>query len=297
MIIDSHCHTHCSDGSVSIVERIEMIKRLNKDVATITDHDFISPKSVSIAQEACDGMTFIPGIELTSHYNGCLVHVLGYFVDPSSTDLTQHIEELDYLDSVKTTKMLFALEKRGIKITLDELVNNPIHTTYYLNLIKVLAKKLHNDSALVFDHYMGSMKESGNDWITFVDCSVAKAIDIIHSSGGIAVLAHPGYGNDQMMKNLGFLYNTEETISHFCKMGLDGVETHCPSHSLDENLYYASIAKELNLLQTEGSDCHGDDDYLGPSLMESFTQEFDDGYERLLRAYRKRYRKEWGGLW
>ena len=297
MIIDCHCHTNCSDGTVSIVERIEMIKRLNKNVATITDHDFISPESVAIAKNACELMPYIPGIELTSHYNGFLVHILGYFVDPSSTSLQKHIEQLDYLDVLKTTKILKALKDKGIDIALDELVTNSIHNTYYLNLIKVLAKRLNNDSSLVLRNYMEAMKESGNDWVTFIDCSVGKAIDIIHNSGGIAVLAHPGYENELIMKDLGFLHNDEHSITHFCELGLDGIETHCPSHSPQEYVYYDSIADNLGLLHTEGSDCHGESDSSGPSIMETFTQDYDDGYERLLRAYKKRYKKDWDGLW
>ncbi len=49
--------------------------------------------------------------------------------------------------------------------------------------------------------------------------------------------------------------------------GLDGIETHTPVHTQAEITYYEELARRFNLLATSGSDCHGDDPYLGPALM------------------------------
>ena len=52
MNIDAHCHTNCSDGNVTIEERIAMIKAAGYQAATITDHDFISGEQVRRATQA-----------------------------------------------------------------------------------------------------------------------------------------------------------------------------------------------------------------------------------------------------
>ena len=297
MKMDSHCHTNCSDGSISICERIEMIRKLNYDAATITDHDFISLKQVKIAVNACQEIPYIPGIELTADEKGKIVHILGYFVEPENEDLQEHIKEIDNLELSKTKKIIKNLKEKKISIEMDELENNSLHSAHYLNLIKVLAKKLDFDKSLIFKYYMGAMIETNSNWTTFCECSVQKAINLIHKAGGVAVLAHPGFDNDPFMRPLGFLNNTEKEISLFTEWGLDGIECHCPSHSKEQYRYFEKMAEKFDLGMTEGSDCHGNDEYLGPSLMDKFQTEFDDGYERILHIQRKRYGKRWNPQW
>ena len=80
MRIDAHCHTDCSDGNVTIEERIAMIRSSGLDAATITDHDFISKEQVALARRHCQEMPYIPGIELSLRHQNKVVHLLGYFI-------------------------------------------------------------------------------------------------------------------------------------------------------------------------------------------------------------------------
>jgi 3',5'-nucleoside bisphosphate phosphatase len=98
MQIDLHCHTDCSDGNVSIEERIAMIRRAGFDAATITDHDFISVEQVHRAAQAAAPLPYIPAIELTTAADGSVVHLLGYFIDPANTALQNHINRVQALD-------------------------------------------------------------------------------------------------------------------------------------------------------------------------------------------------------
>ena len=80
MRIDAHCHTDCSDGVLSIKDRMHFIKECGYPAGTITDHDYISSSMVAEAERAEPDLMFVPGIELTSSYSGKTVHILGYFV-------------------------------------------------------------------------------------------------------------------------------------------------------------------------------------------------------------------------
>lgn len=286
MKIDAHCHTNCSDGVLTIEERMAMVVDLGFDAATITDHDYISTAQVELARSCAPQIPYIPGIEFSCINNDKIVHILGYFINPEDNGIQNYIAEMDYRELEITKKMLAALKKEQVVITLDELKSNPLHTCHYLRLLKVLALKVHNNKEKVFNYYMGALAVNNMRWLDFFTCSVQEAIELIHAAQGIAVLAHPGFEADPFMGNLGFLDHDEEVIKSYANWGLDGIESHCPSHSPRQYLYFDTIAESCNLLTTEGSDCHGEDSYLGPSLMDKFEVQFDNGYERLVARHR-----------
>ena len=72
-----------------------------------------------------------------------------------------------------------------------------------------------------------------------------EVLELIHSAGGIAVLAHP------------MVYHSEELLEELADNGLDGVEVWHPNHSQDETERLRTFAEEKGLLMTGGSDFHG----------------------------------------
>jgi predicted metal-dependent phosphoesterase TrpH len=72
-----------------------------------------------------------------------------------------------------------------------------------------------------------------------------EAIDLIHQSGGLAVMAHP------------MLTQKDELISRMVKHGLDGLEVYYPNCMPSVTQFYEKIAKKHGLLLTGGSDAHG----------------------------------------
>ncbi|MBU3955469.1 hypothetical protein KJ633_03330, partial [bacterium] len=60
-------------------------------------------------------------------------------------------------------------------------------------------------------------------------------------------LAHPKFGAP-----------TKKIVQHLVKKGLAGIEAYYMGHSKEETKKYLSWAKDMNLLVTGGSDCHGE---------------------------------------
>jgi len=75
--------------------------------------------------------------------------------------------------------------------------------------------------------------------------SAVDAIELIHQADGLAVMAHPG------------LNRTDEIIPGLVRAGLDGVECFHTKHTPTASEHYVRLAKELGVLITGGSDCHG----------------------------------------
>jgi predicted metal-dependent phosphoesterase TrpH len=73
-----------------------------------------------------------------------------------------------------------------------------------------------------------------------------ESVELIHSAGGVAVLAHPG-----------LLRDYRRMILRLIAVGLDGVEVMHPSNSEDVRLDLRGIAVASNLIMTGGSDFHG----------------------------------------
>lgn len=89
---------------------------------------------------------------------------------------------------------------------------------------------------------------------------------VIHNAGGLAFLAHPGYYENELMMRL---------IKEFISYKGDGLETNYPyylnrsenkvrkKYSDKLNKILKKITEDNNLLETTGSDFHGDKFELG----------------------------------
>ena len=286
MRIDAHCHTDCSDGTPTIEERIAMIKACGYDAATITDHDFISTAQVQRAIAACDGLPFVPGIEFSLQHEKRVVHLLGYFINPENAELQTYLTEVQSVDKALTERLLKYFQDKGAAFSINDLVASSLHTFYSLQLVKRIARDLFpNDPQNCMPAFLNSMQELGFSYADLAPWQVSDAIGLIHRAGGIAVLAHPGGREDKAMVSLGFLVHEERHIVQYVDWGLDGLEVSTPVHTSDEKHLYQQLAAKYHLFVSAGSDCHGNDPYLGPALMGKFNDIANDSYEQLLSCY------------
>lgn len=68
---------------------------------------------------------------------------------------------------------------------------------------------------------------------------------MVHKSGGIAIIAHPGRSY------------TEFDLNQFVDAGIDGIEYIHPSHNYKIQKQHKEWAEQRQLLVTGGSDFHG----------------------------------------
>ncbi|MDO5559202.1 MAG: hypothetical protein Q4F95_06340 [Oscillospiraceae bacterium] len=78
-----------------------------------------------------------------------------------------------------------------------------------------------------------------------------ETIEIIHSAGGKAVLAHPGLIRTDKEK-------FEKLLEQLCGYGLDGIECLYTEHSDIQTQYFERLASDKGLIITAGSDFHGE---------------------------------------
>jgi len=94
MRADLHVHSTASDGTLSPAELVELAARNGVGVLAVADHDTIAGVQTAIAGATPLGITVIPAVELSATVDERSVHILGYFVDTSDSELLRALDEL-----------------------------------------------------------------------------------------------------------------------------------------------------------------------------------------------------------
>ncbi len=247
--IDLHLHTTHSDGSQTPAEVIRLAHEAGVSALAITDHDITTglPEAIAAGQEL--GIEIIPGIEISSHHGESELHVLGYFIKWQDAQLNARLMTLRESRHRRNPKIIELLQSAGIDITYDEVravagsdsVGRP-------HIARVLMdKKVVTTAKEAFDRFLAEGKAA------YVPRDLPAPVDAIRwikDAGGLAVLAHPTW-----------VKTTEGTLTDLARQlkeqGLDGVEVHYSTHTPRQTRTYLSLAKQLGLLVTGGSDFHG----------------------------------------
>ena len=89
---DFHIHSKYSDGGLTPCEVVRLAKKRKVDIMAITDHNNTDGIDEAIEEGKINDIRVIPGVELSTRYNKCRVHVLGYFKDDSyKNDLLKEV--------------------------------------------------------------------------------------------------------------------------------------------------------------------------------------------------------------
>ncbi len=242
---DLHIHTHYSDGSLSCAEVIQGAVQAGLSCISITDHDTIEGVGPARREAEQFSLEVVPGIELSSEWEGKDIHILGYFLDCQSDILKSALDKIQDARIHRIQEMIQKLKSQGIdNISLEEVCAlSQSKSVGRPHLASVLHKKGWVSSLrAAFDKYLG---EDCPAYTPKYKQSPYQAIDLIRRSGGVAVLAHP------------VVTNKDELIAGFVEAGLKGLEVYYPNVPATTISYYENIARKYNLIMTGGSDAHG----------------------------------------
>lgn len=248
-IIDLHVHSTESDGTLTPEEVISAAKKAGLSAVALTDHDTVSGiKKAASAAVSC-GIELIPGIELSTSYSGKEVHIVGLFIDPEDSRLLAKTKEFRECRDRRNEKMVEALQKEGLPITMEALIaENPDCVITRANI----ARFLYNHGCIknmqeAFERYIG---DHCRCYVGRFKITPMEAISIIQDAGGLAVLAHP------LLYHLSSK-NLQKLIDDLKTAGLTGIEALYSTHSTADEHHVKKIAAENGLLISGGSDFHG----------------------------------------
>lgn len=244
MSADLHLHSCYSDGTYTPEELAATARRHGLQTIALTDHDTV--EGCLPTAQACQaaGIEFIPGTELTSTWQEQEVHLLGYWLDVTHPGLLRALAEYQVTRQNRIREMVDRLNQLNIPLRTDSvfaLANCRSPGRPHVARAMVQARYCRTiDQA--FELYL---KKHRPAWVPKHKVSTLEAIQLLHSAGGLAVLAHPG------------IHELDELIPSLAEMGLDGIECFHTKHTPAQGQRYEQMAQRLGLAATGGSDCHG----------------------------------------
>ena len=247
--IDLHTHSLCSDGAQTPADVVRTAKEAGLSAIALSDHD-----NIEGVQEAMDagkalGVEVIPAVELSAQSDTEL-HILGYFVDIHNKKLQDAMAYALQVRDERQEETCRKLNEQGFAITMEE-ARAEAHGNPVLC-------RAHFAQVMVRKGYAESVKDAFNKYLS-VGCyaysnrqalTAKEAISLIREAGGIAVAAHLHL--IKMPDN-----ELREYLKELISYGLSGVEGYYTDYSPDMEQRYQTMAKELGLVISGGTDYHG----------------------------------------
>lgn len=243
--IDLHTHSTASDGTDSPAELVTRARGRGLRILALTDHD--STEGLDAASDAGRrlGLTTIPGVELSTDVVAGEVHVLGYFIDPQRESLREALRRLRESRSRRAERIVEQLREAGVPIALADVERladgGAVGRAHVARVLVADGRARTVDEA--FSRYLVPGRPG---YVQRPRLSPADAIQLIHSAGGAAVLAHP-YSVAAL----------DVELDTLCAAGLDGLEVFYAPYSPEQQGALGEMARGHGLVPTGGSDFHG----------------------------------------
>ena len=241
MRFELHCHSTCSDGTEEPHQVAARAAERKVDVFALTDHDTCAGSAVEVP-----GARTLRAVEMSCDDAGRTIHVLAY-----DRGGAWHLLE-DRLAAVRTARtnrlrvMAARLLQRGISVDIESMLAQAGHRAVGR---PDLAR------AMLAAGVVSSMKEAfsrhlydgGPVDVPHAALPITEALELGVAANAAMALAHPNLYDQRSVQ----LVRTHRTH------GLTGIEAFAGGYDSRERSRWTSLADDLGLVCTGGSDWHG----------------------------------------
>ncbi|GLX93538.1 PHP domain-containing protein [Herbidospora sp. NEAU-GS84] len=250
MRIDLHSHSTASDGTSRPAEVVWRAREAGLDVLALTDHDGVGGHAEALANLP-DGLTLVPGMELSCRRDGMSIHMLAYLFDPDHPGLARETALIREARDGRAAEMVARLIDLGVPITMEMVeriagggvVGRP-HVARAMLAVGAVA-----DIEEAFSNrWIGS---GGRAHVARYALDPVRAVELTRAAGGVAVLAHPRSAKRGRVV-------PDEWIADMAAAGLTGIEVDHRDHTTTAREELRGLAKDLGLVVTGSSDDHGE---------------------------------------
>ena len=245
--IDLHTHSLMSDGSMTPAEVVREAKNAGLAAIALSDHDTVDGVREAMAEGEKLGVEVVPAIEF-SVQSETETHILGYYIDIENPKLLETLERVIETRRFRNRETCRKLNELGFDITLAEAEaiapNDFIGRAHFA---KLLADKGYTQSVSEgFKLYLENGKYAYCGKQTLTD---EEAVRLIKDCGGVACVAHLHLTkkSDDELRNF---------LTRLKACGLDGIEGYYTEYTPEMQAKYQSLAKELGLIISGGTDFH-----------------------------------------
>lgn len=249
-LYDLHSHTMASDGVLAPAELVNRAVAMRVSVLSITDHD--TTGGLAEAQRTIDEqalpLRLIPGVEISTLWENHEIHIVGLGMDICHPALCDLLLSQAGSRQKRAEQIALRLAKAHIPDALEGAsrlaIGGQITRGHFARFL--VEQGVAANINQVFKKYLAKGKTG---YVPPQWCTIKQAIDAIHQSGGVSVLAHPGR-YDLTAKWL------KRLLAGFADNGGIAMEVAQCQQAPDERTQLARYAREFGLLGSQGSDFH-----------------------------------------
>lgn len=248
-ICDLHAHSYHSDGSFSPAQLLRMGKEAGLSALVLCDHNTVAglPEFMEAAKDSC--VEAVPGVELSTEYQGTELHILALFVRPEHYGtITRLMEDFHRRKEQSNIALVEALRGAGMDIDYDRI--KQATQDGFVNRVHVAMEMIEKGyTSSVQEAFKTYLKPGGGYYTPPQRLDAFEAIRFIKSLGAVAVLAHPFLNLDEV--------ELRAFLPEAVACGLDAMETMYSKYDAETTALAGALAREYGLLHSGGSDFHG----------------------------------------
>ena len=247
---DLHTHSIYSDGTWTPAQMIDEAEKIGLSAIALTDHNTVAGLPYFFEAAKGKNVEAIGGVELSTDFEDVELHIVGLFIKEEHFDAIEAlVAELKKRKEESNLLLVSALNAAGYAIDYEKIkAGTPKH---HIN-------RAHFASALLEKGYVSSIGEAFDTLLSKTGgyytqprrLDAFETIQYLKKIGCVSVLAHP------------FQELDEDGVRRFLTkakpLGLDGMETEYAKYSVETVQKAKAIAKEFGVLESGGSDFHGD---------------------------------------
>lgn len=252
-LADLHMHSSHSDGVFSPKQLVEMALEMELGGIALTDHDTIGGNKEFLSTSDGKDIISIPGVEISTDYQGFELHLLGYYVPSDNSELEERLTSFRDERHTRFPKMVQRLRDLGFDLPESD-VERVLQTAaspgrpHLARILVDLGVVVNIDEA--FDKYLAEGRPA---YVRRERPNIIKGIERLREVGAVPVLAHPLYYNGDDLRSL---------LKSLKKAGLAGVEVAYNykrgTDPAEDTRQVQNAARGLGLIETGGTDFHGD---------------------------------------
>ena len=251
--VDLHSHTLRSDGVLQPVELVQAAAEAGVRTLAITDHDTLAAYRELVGGRALPApIELIPGVEINAlakriPLSDGELHILGFGMDPDDEAFEAALAKQRSARRIRFERTVAVLRAAGmpidehlghIDLTRDDALGRP---TIGRALIAA------GYATTVEDAFRRLIGWGGPGYVAREGMGPREAIEAIRAAAGVPVLAHFSEAPSQI-----------PLLRELKEMGLAGLEVYYISFDRATVQLVGSVARQVGLLATGGSDYHGD---------------------------------------
>jgi predicted metal-dependent phosphoesterase TrpH len=248
MRFELHCHSTCSDGTEAPERVAARAAERNVDVFALTDHDTCAGAATARAGDAHT----LRAVEISCDEKGRTIHLLAYDRGGMGwADLEAKLADIRTARRNRMRMMGARLAQRGIRVDVEPLIADAERSGRALgrpDLARLMIKA--GVVSSLKEAFTRHLYDGGPVDVPHQGLSLTDALALGRSAFAAMSLAHP-----HLYDELGAILLRRHSAD-----GLEGVEAYYGVYNAGERQRWTTIADELGLVCTGGSDWHGPDD-------------------------------------